>query len=258
VIGEQFHLQLLGKFTKEKDVHWVRVDSLLHFEILDSTKVDTIRNNNLITLSQVFTLTSWDSGQWQIPSFVIGKLKTAPLKIDVAFSPSPFDVSQPYHDVKEIIEVKKPAASKWYWYLIFLVVLGVLLLLFFPREKKKVSGAFVSDFGAYGNAMKKLDELEQKQPEDPKQFYTELVQVLKEYLHRRKNIQSFSKTSEDLALQISRKPFEDEGYHQLLQTLRLSDLVKFARYHPEVSENRNSIEVMRKSIQKIEKENHAV
>jgi hypothetical protein len=249
---------LLGKFTKEKDVRWVRVDSLLHFEILDSTKIDTIRNDNLITLSQVFTLTSWDSGQWQIPSFVFGKMKTLPLKIDVAFSPSPFDVSQPYHDVKEIIEVKKPPASKWYWYLVFLVVLGILFLLFFPREKKQVPWAFVSDLGAYGNAMKKLEELEQNPPGDPKELYTELVLVLRKYLLRRKNIHSFSKTSDDLALQFSRKPFEDEGYHQLLQTLRLSDLVKFARFQPDASENRNSIEVMRRSIQKIEKENHAV
>ena len=31
--------------------------------------------------------------------------------------------------------------------------------------------------------MKKLDELEQKPPEDPKELYTELVLVLRKYLH---------------------------------------------------------------------------
>ena len=136
VIGEQFHLQLVGSFAKPATV-WPTVDSLAHLEILEKGKVDTVRSGGSWTISQTFLVTSWDSGQWLIPAIALGKFKTRPLKIDVAFSPSPFDVNQPYHDVREIIDVKKPPESRWYWYLLFVVILVALLLLIFPPKRKK-------------------------------------------------------------------------------------------------------------------------
>jgi hypothetical protein len=71
-------------------------------------------------------------------------------------------------------------------------------------------------------------------------------------LHRRKNIQSFSKTTEDLGKQVGQLHIPGSDYQQLLEVLQLSDFVKFARYKPSLSENQVSYDVIKKSIASIE------
>jgi hypothetical protein len=256
LIGEQFHLQLVGTFGKPVKT-WPVIDSIAHLEILEKGKVDSVQSGSSWTLSQSFLVTSWDSGQWVIPPIVLGKVKTRPLRLDVAFSPSPFDVNQPYHDERDIIDVKKPAESKWYWYLVFLIVLISLFLLIFPPSRKKEKPAVVPE-DVFKEAVRKLEKLEAQAHTDNKVFYTELVAIFRDYLHRRKNIQSFSKTTDDLAIQLGRLEMPQEEYRALLNTLRLSDLVKFARFQPSQEDNKNSIETIKESIITIEGVPHAV
>jgi hypothetical protein len=149
------------------------------------------------------------------------------------------------------MEVKPPIESTWYWYLIGLLVLILLFLLFFPKGKAKAKGEFVSDEGAYKRALKKLDAL-QKKDADNKVFYTELVQTFREYLHKRMNIYSFSKTTEDLSAQIEKLNMDQDQHQQLVQTLFTSDLVKYAKYQASSEERKNSIESIKESIITIE------
>jgi hypothetical protein len=258
LIGDTFRLQLEADFSKGQTPAWFTVDTLLHFEVMERSAVDTQVVDEKLQLRQSFKLTSWDSGVWQIPALALGRVKTKPVKIDLAYSPHPFDTSQPYHDIKEIIDVEKPVASKWYWYLIFVLLLLLLFLLFFPAGKKKEKPAFVPAEGAYKAALKKLELLEAKKTEDPKQFYTELVNIYREYLYRRWNIRSFSKTTDDLAIQMDALEMPDDLYRETVQSLRLSDLVKYARYQPQSEETKKALEVIRDSIITIERLPHAV
>lgn len=250
LLGEQFHLELKGLYPESR-IDWPVLDSLDHFEILDRSSIDTQRSVSGVQLTQSFTLTSFDSGRWQIPPMQLGLARTAAINIDVVFS-SPFDPSQPYHDVKEIIEVQPPIASKWYWYLVFALLLVALFLLFFPRGRKKEKREFVSDEGAYRSAMKGLDRLKSREQPDAKEFYTELVDIFRTYLQRRRNIQSFSKTTDDLSVQISALNIPRDEYQELVQTLRLSDMAKFARFQPPSSENAAAVEIIRQNIMTIE------
>lgn len=252
LIGEQISLRVQGNFAKNETLSWLTIDTIPRFEILGKSVIDTLKLEDGFALSQEFTLTSWDSGKIQLPSFTIDKWKTNPITINVAYSPSPFDTTQPYHEIKDILEAKKPVEEKWYWYLIIVLIILVLFLLFFPKGKKKENKGFVPDEGAYKKAMKKLDKLKHSEIEDHKSFHTELIQVFREYLHKRKNIQSFSKTTDDLGLQMQKLEMDREQYGALLQSLRLSDLVKFARFQPSNEENQHSIETIKQSIVHIE------
>ncbi|MFL5808153.1 MAG: hypothetical protein ACJ749_01450 [Flavisolibacter sp.] len=248
-IGEQIQLRVFAEFNSGQPFTWFRMDTIPHFEILDSSKIDTVENAGTVTVKQTLTITSWDSGSWNFPSLVIGQMSTAPIKIEVGYSP--MDPDQPYHDIKDIIAVKKPTESKWHWYFILLMVLIALFMLFFPPGKKKQKQAvFIADEGAYQKALNELNQLHEVR--DDKVFYTRLVHILREYLHKRKNIQSFSKTTDDLAIQMKNLDFEHEDYGALLQTLRLSDLVKYARFNSSDDEKRNSIATMKKAITIIE------
>lgn len=252
LIGEQFHLKLQANFSDRETPDFFELDTIPHFEILDRSVIDTSKFNDGFALRQELTLTSWDSGRIRIAPFVLGRNKTEGLVIDVAYSPSPFDTTQPYHDIHEILPEKKPVPTTWYWYLIGLLVLLVLFLLFFPRAKPPAPGEFVSDETAFKKALKKLLALEKKGPADSKVFYTELVQVFREYVHKRINIYSFSKTTEDIALQIKDLNIDREEYDRLVQTLVLSDAVKFAKYQPSEGEKEESIHAVRQGVMSIE------
>lgn len=252
VIGEQIKLTLQAVVPKDEVIDWPKVDSIHHFEVLEASKLDSQLSGDEMMLKQTLTLTSWDSGRWQIPAFVIvGTHRTKPIIVDVGFSP--FDRNQPYHDIKDIIEVEKPGESYWYWYLIGAVLLLLLVLLLFPGKKKEApSAAFVPDEGIYKQSLARLDKLKAAADGDPKVFHTELVDIFREYLHKRKGIQSFYKTTDDLGVQIGQLQLPKTVYQSVLQTLRLSDLVKFARFQPTVEENKTSVDIIKQSITAIE------
>lgn len=249
VIGEQIRMNLQAEFKREP-VSWVILDSIPHFEILNKSKVDTTRNGNLLVLRQSLTLTSFDSGQWNIPPIIIGGAKTKPVPIQVGFSK--MDYNQPYHDIKDIIQVKRPIESTWHWYLILLAVIILLFVLFFPREKAKKTAEFVPDEGAYKAALRKLEQLKTAELKDNKELYTELIHIFREYLEKRRNIRSFSKTTDDLSIRMSELGLPKEQFAELVQTLRLGDLVKFAQFQPSGVENENSIRVVQQNIIAIE------
>jgi hypothetical protein len=255
LIGEQIRLQLRAEFKKEQNISWFQIDSIAHFEIMERSDVDTQRSGKLSSLSQILVLTSWDSGSWKIPSFHLNRVKTEPIEIQVGFSE--MDPNQPYHDIKDIIPVKMPRQSKWYWYLVFAAVLIALFLLFFPSIKKNVEQP-VAPVDAYEDALKKLAQLERKNVPDGKSFYTELVHIFREYVQRRRNILSFSKTTEDLSLQLKDLGLPVESYQQLVQTLQLSDMVKFAKYRPAAEERETSFQIISQNLDLIEKMPHAV
>jgi hypothetical protein len=252
LIGEQFHLRLQANFNKGEPLDFFEVDTIPRFDILDRSGIDTSKFNDGVALVQNLTVTSWDSGKIQIAPFSLGRYQTKLLTITVAYSPSPFDTTQPYHDIHDIMEVKRPSENTWYWYLIGLLILILLFLLFFPKGKPRAKGEFVSDEGAYKKALRRLDALQKKQSTDNKVFYTELVQVFREYLNRRKNIYSFSKTTEDLSRQVKTLDLDRELYQHLVQTLMVSDFVKYAKYQASDEERRSSLGSIRETIVSIE------
>ncbi len=131
LIGEQFRLRLQANFNEGEPLDFFVIDTIPRFEILDRSLVDTSKFDGGLALTQELTLTSWDSGRIQIAPFVLAEERTKSLMMEVAYSPHPFDTTQPYHDVHEILEVKRPIETTWYWYLIGLLVLILLFLLFF-------------------------------------------------------------------------------------------------------------------------------
>ncbi|MGH2565728.1 MAG: BatD family protein, partial [Ginsengibacter sp.] len=97
LIGERIQLSLEAVFPSNKDVHFFSIDSIPHFEIVQKGKTDTAKTTNGISLRQQLQLTSFDSGHWVIPAFLLDKkIKTDPIPVDVIFSD--FDPSKDYHD----------------------------------------------------------------------------------------------------------------------------------------------------------------
>ncbi|HEV7332202.1 MAG TPA: hypothetical protein VGN63_14290 [Flavisolibacter sp.] len=255
LLGEQIGVTVKAFVDKGATLTSFPIDTLPHLEVLEESRIDTTMVGETMQLSQTLIVTSWDSGRWNIPTVIANGNPTRTVSLDVAFT-SPWNPNQPYHDIKGIVPVENPGHSTWWWYLVGLAVLIALFLLFFPKgkgEKKEVE----LDKKAYRKAMEELARLEKESPADAKVFYTELVNIFRTYLKGAKGIQSFSKTTDDLSIQLQSQKLPSADYNALVQTLRLSDLAKFAAYRPDNGMSKQSLSIIKQSITTIEQA-HAV
>lgn len=247
VIGEPVLLKIEAVIPVNQLIDWIEVDTLPHFEILNRSGVDSSTSFNGLKISQSITITSWDSGSWNIPSLSLLNAKSKPIPIDVGYSP--MDPGQPYHDIKDIMDVPIPEQPEWYWYILAIALLLVLFLLFFPKSKEKGMVKKPME-DPYRKAMQRLSAIDPSA--EDKKFYTELVNIYREYLFNKKDIQSYTKTTEDFVLQLKEVGLNQDDYTAVVQVLRMSDLVKFAKFSPNANDKQDSVRIIKENIARIE------
>jgi len=251
LIGEPLELTISTNFLPDAKVFFVRIDSIEHFELLEKPRIDTSDENDGTYITGVYKITSFDSGHWEIPPFVLGNgIQSEPIPVDVVFSD--FDPNQPYHDIKDIIDVKPKKKNTWWWYAAAGALTLTIVLLYIFRKKKPLPVVKTEvSINPYEEAMKQLEELN-KTKTDSKQFHTKLVDIFRLYIFRKKGILSLQKTTDDLVLQLKDLNMEKARFEKLSQALRLSDFVKFAKYNPTNEDNQHCYNDILNSIKNIE------
>jgi hypothetical protein len=253
LIGEQVQLTLEVNIPENEPIRFFYIDTIPHFEFISKAVIDTTDTDDGTILRQIITITSFDSGHWVIPSFILGdKAVTDSIPMDVVFSD--FNPEQDYHDIKDIIEVepKKEERKWWIWYAIGGGALVLILLItYLLRKKKPVPVTVAAPADPYADALSQLELVRSQKPET-KQYYSRLIDIFRVYLEKRKGIHSLQKTTDDLVVQLKSIPLEKEQFEKLSQSLRLADFVKFAKYAPSVEDDRNTFEIIKKTIGDIE------
>jgi len=253
LIGEPISLRLEVDVPEHEAIRFFQVDSLPHFEFLEVQKIDTSNTGSGTVLTQVMRITSFDSGHWVIPALVLGQnIATDSIPVDVGFSA--FNPDQPYHDIKEIIEVtpeEKKEKPRWWYLLAGAALLIIILVLVFRKKKKPVVTIVEQPVDAYKEAMTKLETLLLEKPA-AKQYYSRLVDIFRVYVLSKTGIHSLQNTTDDLVSQLRGLQISKEQFEQLSQSLRLSDFVKFAKYIPSENDDKNAFGVISGSIQQIE------
>jgi hypothetical protein len=253
LIGETIQLLLEADIPENDPIRFFVIDSIPHFEISAKQKTDTTNTSEGTSLKQIISITSFDSGHWVIPSFILrDDIATDSIPVDVVFSD--FNPEQDYHDIKDIIEVKREKREDkwWLWYATGGGALLILLLLiYFLRKKKPVAQAPVAVIDPYEEAMSQLEKL-QVEKLDQKQYYSRLVDIFRVYVNKKKGIHSLQKTTDDIVVQLKGIPITKEQFEKLSQVLRLSDFVKFAKYNPASEEDKNTFDTIKKTISGIE------
>ena len=259
LIGEPLQLSLQLTIAPGMPIRFVSVDTIPHFEFLEKGTIDSSTVDNSVIIKQVSRITSFDSGRWVIPAFVLPgsqNIKSDTIGIDVGFAP--FDRNKDYNDVKEIIEVPiEKKKSNWYWYVVLTVVI-IILMVYLLRSKKPKAVKTISTIDPYKDAMHQLDQLQKENlpaKGEVKMFYSRLVDIFRFYVYRKKKIMSLQKTMDDLIIQLKTLKFSQEEYNKLAQALRLADFVKFAKYIPSGPENEDVFTVIKSSIQAMETKN---
>lgn len=254
VLGEQVFVKIkvegISQGQVQEDFHFP--DTVNHLEIL----ADSIDYLNSSSFEHTITITSFDSGTWQLPAFTLlltdkKVLSSNPVTISVL----PVDVSnlEDYHDIKDIMEINPE--NNW-WILASIVLIGIISLfavLWFMNSgtsivtpAKKVTGSTLQQL--YDQVMNQLNELE-NMVSTPKastvRIFSESSDALRLFIDKTKGENtSYLTTGEYMAKQKNRLP-NAALENSFFQYLRLADAVKFARYQPQAEETKASFPMLK-------------
>lgn len=226
-------------------------------ELLGSPFIDTMDvDGDNINIQTSIIVTSFDSGSYRLPSFEAykvrsdgsvdtlsyegGELYVKTIEIDTS-SFSPFDVKQQMDYPFTIRDV-----VPWAGWLLLIVVLFLLAryLRAIVKGHRSFSKAKENNEPPHLYALRKLEELKSshKWKYNKKEFFSDLTEILREYIEERYSVAAMEKTSAEIIEDLSRTTFVEENEIKELHGLfKLSDMVKFAKYVANDSECEKSI-----------------
>lgn len=264
LIGEPILLQLEAESETVAGIGWFNLDSIPHFEIIETGKQDTLAGSMGKIISQSLIITSFDSGSQVIPQMAItlnnSRFLTDSIKIEVGYSTT--DPNQPYHDIRDIIEVSVVEPLYVNYIIAVLTIVAIVALILMLRQKKQLpeldveqKGPRLTPFEKAIAALKNLKAGTFLETGQYKNYFIQLNEVLRNYC-RAENLGA-KPDSSNSSLVVDLKPLLlNEDLFSLAQALRLADAVKFARYQPTTEEQEQVHEVIRTSIEKINQQVH--
>lgn len=226
------------------------------FEIKDYSISEPVNQGNQVVETFQYTIAVFDTGHFVIPPF------------PVAFFPS--DTSRQYQIIKsepiditvksvltgenaELKDIKPPTPLPVdYWPYIrialFVLVLGLLAGAAYRvyRRRKKGAPLFRKQVirPAHEIALEQLQALRAGsllEQGHVKTFYSELSEILKRYLENRFFISALEETTTELLDSLAELEIPGEAVAKIQYVLQLSDLVKFAKYHPDANEHQRAL-----------------
>ena len=260
LIGETVSLTVEAYTPIGANVTWFNADTIPHFDMVRKDAVDTLQNIDAKKISQHFEITSFDSGQQYIPPFeiVVDNRSYFTDSIPIAVSFAPFNPDEDYRDIRDIIEVKKPPVEYLPWLIIGIAAICMAIIALLWRRKRTVAVVkekWVPALSPYEEAMKALAQLALKNVNngEVKGYYSEMNDILRRYVSRKFSVATFQRTNEELIIELSGKGIPKDAFINLAQSLRMSDVVKFAKYNPSEEDNRNNLKIMTSSIEILDK-----
>ena len=259
-IGDQtdLHLRAIGEVGEQVTMPVLDKELISGVEIVDRTIVDTISlKDGRVQYDQYLTVTSFEDSLFYIAPlpFVSGDdtVWSDGLTLNVV---QPFEMDTTDMAITDIKGVYK--APIWWWGIFRWVLLAVLLagvgvagyylITYLQRRKLEEAGNEVVTEPlrpAEEVALEKLDAIKEKkiwQQGQVKEYYTQLTDVVREYIARRFEVSSVEQTSDETLRDI--RPLLSERkdlYDQLRKMLTLADLVKFAKWSTTPDENELSL-----------------
>ncbi len=260
LIGGQIDLKLEVSQPEGVKINFPTLNDTItkNIEIVDKGGIDSVKiENNRLVLSQLYRITSFDSGLHYISPFkfelIEGELKkiidTDPLSLMVVNPFEEVDPEKGLFDIKGVQEAPfKITEILNYIYLyggiLILLALLVWLYIYYRKKQLDTGSIFVKskpNEPAHVVALRELDrikELKLWEHNKVKEYYTLVSNTLREYIENRYKIPALEQTSIEIFESIQGNiEIEKKAFDQLKQVLELSDLVKFAKYEPLPDEN---------------------
>lgn len=254
-IGEQIEFKISVEANQtEGNVIFPQGQTFIPLEMVRASAVDTLLQQEKIRLMKTYYLTQFDSGSYTIPRQKIEvnskSYYTDSLWVQVRNIPVD-TLKQPLYDIKPIMGVEK-SSSFPYQFLFFvfgwLAVLLISILLVLLRKKKRGFWFKKTPLPPFEKAILGLKNLQNSKyliESKHKEYYSELTDIVREYLEDEVRILAKESTTDELLgkielLQESGKlSLSSETITNLRSVLQTADLVKFAKNKPDDSTAEN-------------------
>lgn len=268
LIGDQVELKL----SSESDTSLTPIfpniqDSISSLEILKVGEIDSINENGVLKLSQVYTLSAFDTGRFNIPpiTFAFNKsnkgvgnfITRKSNSLSIYFKGIEIDTASTEKDIKPIMEADFILAEIIeYIYLgvglILLIIIGIYVYRkYLKKDTDDVEELFDPKIPADIIAIESLNSLKNKklwQESHFKKYYSELTDILRIYIFRVFGIDTLEKTSAEILETINGK-ISEELFNELSKIFGTADLVKFAKEKPIGPENEESMDLALKFVE---------
>jgi hypothetical protein len=252
LLGDQVKLFLEIDHPKNVDIEFPQVpDTILEkIEVLNRSGIDTFEHDDESFQKQIqsYLITSFDSGTYRIPPYwfkldLDGRIDSVPSNgvtlrvhsIPIDTTRGPTDIKMPYDAPLTLKEVTP--------YILGIILIGAILffILYSIKRKKQNKPIFTlpkkPKEPAHVIALRELDRIKSEkiwQKGKTKQFYSEVTETLREYIEDRFEIKAMEQTSDETieSFRARHGLLKDKTFENLIQILKLADLVKFAKYQP--------------------------
>jgi len=203
------------------------------FEIRDYNLHEPKKKDGLITSAVDYTISTFFTGEFEIPPLTVmyytpedtaaKTLSTEKIKI-VVESVKPSEAGD-IKDIKPPVEIPRDLWHLMRWFVLG-GVLALLAFLVFVIYRRKKAGKL--------DRLRDSDLLENGRI---KEFYTEISEIIREYIEGRYFIVAMEMTTTEVLEGLSTAELSEDNFHLFQTFLEQSDLVKFAKRIPSEDEN---------------------
>jgi hypothetical protein len=214
-------------------------------EVLGAFKDSLVKNKNNSTWIGTYQITAWDSGSFVLAAtnIVIDDstytFPTVVLHVDLVKSVQGqdiYDIKESFAEIPdEPFSVIRFTKKNWWWLvLVLLSVIGFLVYKIIQKQNKPIERYKV--LSLKDRTLLAIDSLEKEklwEKNKLKEHFIELSFILRSYLSSRYEINLLEKTTQESKLLFKQLGLHDETIAVIIRILSESDMVKFAKSHPE-------------------------
>jgi hypothetical protein len=257
LIGQQASLKFQLTQGKDDKVSWPQFSDTVatKVSIIEKLAADTVSlPDDKISITAEYLVSSYDSGFYYIPEFVFETATEKVTSNPVGLTVNTVQVNEQTDDIhaeKDVMSAPFSWIELAQWTgiglaIILIIAIIVLLLMKFvfkkkvkilPEEPEVIIPAHVV-------ALQKLEQIKTEkiwQQGQIKQFYTDITDVIREYLSGAYCINAMEMTTDEIVALVKKNKDLDEIRLVLKDMLELSDLVKFAKFVPLENENEKAV-----------------
>lgn len=253
LIGDQLNLRLEVEQPKDFKVEFPEIGDTLDngIEVIAQSPLDTFKldEQEQLKIIKNLTITSFDTGRNVVPAFKF-KLVQNNMQEDMETLPADFFVHGMAIDTtKGPVDIKHPygapvtlaEASPYILGAILILAIAFFIFYYFQRRKKNkpVFGKAAKPKEApHVIALRALERIRESkvwlEPDKIKPFYSEVSDTLRFYIKDRFGIDAPEFTTDETMQAFTKQKdlLTEKSFTQLKDILKLSDLVKFAKYQP--------------------------
>ncbi|WP_338408408.1 hypothetical protein [uncultured Flavobacterium sp.] len=257
-IGAEFKLTIKTTVDTKSKVVFPKLKNIGALEVIQSYPVDTVKKDDRYELVKKYGLTQFDSGKYTIPSIKIlinNKIVLSDsIKVEVA-NVQVDTLKQKMFDIKDIVPADNLLGDWWKYLLILFLVAGIGAFTHWYIKKNKKEKAeeeiYKTPIEKATSLLNNLEKKELWQHGEIKEYYSELTDIVRNYIEEAIEIPAMESTTYELieGLKIAslkkKLKLSPETIENLFVVLKQADLVKFAKSKPldyEITEDRKKIE----------------